>query len=220
MFNKLIAFEGIDGSGKTTLINNLKDSLITEGNKVKVFQGLGSSSIGNEIRNLFLYQTKTTPKSKYFLSFANMIQTQDELIIPALLSGYIVLVDRWYDSTLAYQSKANGIDFDDEITSKSITHFLIKPILTFYLDINPKIGLQRKQIQPNHELDLIEQKPLKYFENVRQNYLNQHKYCNDSNCKHQNCKYFLINATNSQQGNLEQIIQTLMTKNIINKKGE
>ncbi|QYC30722.1 dTMP kinase [Paulownia witches'-broom phytoplasma] len=213
MVNKLIVFEGIDGCGKTTLINKLKNSLVKEGHKVKVYQGLGSSSIGKEIRNLFLYQIKTSPKSKYFLSFANMIQTQDELIMPALLSGFIVLVDRWYDSTLAYQS--NYIDYDDEITSKTISHFLIKPALTFYLDIDPPKSLQRKQTQPNHKLDLIEQKPLKYFENVRQNYLNQHKYCNNPNCKHQNCNSFLINATNSQQGNLEQIIQTLITKKIL-----
>ncbi|MGL9687754.1 MAG: adenylyl-sulfate kinase, partial [Candidatus Phytoplasma sp. TWB_XP] len=46
MFNKLIVFEGLDGSGKTTLINKLKNYLINKGNKVKVFQGLGSSSIG------------------------------------------------------------------------------------------------------------------------------------------------------------------------------
>lgn len=214
MFNKLIVFEGIDGCGKTTLINKLKNSLINKGHKVKVYQGLGSSSIGKEIRNLFLYQIKTIPKSKYFLSFANMIQTQDELIMPALLSGHLVIVDRWYDSTLAYQSNANYIDYD-EITSKIINKYLLKPHLTFYLDIDPQIGLQRKQTQPNHKLDLIEQKPLIYFENVRQNYLNQHKYCNDVNCKHQNCKYFLINATNSQKNNLTQIIKTLINKKIL-----
>ncbi|MCX2955906.1 MAG: dTMP kinase, partial [Candidatus Phytoplasma australiense] len=153
----------------------LKNSLINEGNKVKVFQGLGSSSIGKEIRKLFLHQRKTSPKTKYFLSFANMIQIQDELIIPNLLSGHLVIVDRWYDSTFAYQS--NDVDYDDVITSKIINQYLIKPHLTFYLDINPKIGLQRKQSNPHHKLDLIEQKPLNYFENVRQNYLKQHKYC-------------------------------------------
>ncbi|GFZ75544.1 thymidylate kinase [Hydrangea phyllody phytoplasma] len=171
MFNKLIVFEGLDGSGKTTLINKLKNSLINKGNKVKVFQGLGSSSIGKEIRKLFLHQRKTSPKTKYFLSFANMIQVQDELIIPNLLNGHFVLIDRWYGSTLAYQS--NDVDYDDEITSKIINQYLIKPQLTFYLDIDPQIGLQRKQNQSNHKLDLIEQKPLNYFENVRQNYLNQ-----------------------------------------------
>ncbi|MGL9687729.1 MAG: dTMP kinase, partial [Candidatus Phytoplasma sp. TWB_XP] len=143
---------------KTTLINKLKNYLINKGNKVKVFQGLGSSSIGKEIRKLFLHQRKTSPKTKYFLSFANMIQIQDELIIPNLLSGHLVIVDRWYDSTLAYQS--NDVAYDDEITLKIINQYLIKPQLTFYLDIDPKIGLKRKQNQSNHKLDLIEQKPL------------------------------------------------------------
>ncbi|MCX2955929.1 MAG: dTMP kinase, partial [Candidatus Phytoplasma australiense] len=54
-----------------------------------------------------------------------------------------------------------------------------------------------------------------YFENVRQNYLKQHKYCKKSNCNHQNCKYFLINATNSQKDNLAQIIKTLINKKIL-----
>ncbi|MGL9687406.1 MAG: dTMP kinase, partial [Candidatus Phytoplasma sp. TWB_XP] len=118
-------------------------------------------------------------------------------------------------STLAYQSKGNSIDYDDEITSKIINQYLINPQLTFYLDINPKIGLQRKQSNPHHKLDLIEQKPLNYFENVRQNYLNQHKYCNDANCKHQNCNSFLLDANNPQKDNLEQITQILINKIIL-----
>ncbi|MGL9687904.1 MAG: dTMP kinase [Candidatus Phytoplasma sp. TWB_XP] len=215
MLNKLIVFEGIDGCEKTTLINQLKNSLIIKGHKVKVYQGLGSSSIGNKIRNLFLHQQKSSPKTRYLLSLANMIQTQDELIIPALLSSYIVLVDCWYDSTLAHQSKANGIDFDDEITSKIISYFLITPKLTFYLDINPQTGLQRKQTQTNHKLDLIEQKTLNYFKNVRENYLNQHKYCFNPNCKHENCKNFLLDASLPQKDNLEQIKQILFNKKIL-----
>ncbi|MGL9687684.1 MAG: dTMP kinase [Candidatus Phytoplasma sp. TWB_XP] len=208
-----MVFEGLDGSGKTTLIKKLKNSLINKGHKVKVFQGLGSSSIGKEIRNLFLYQKIISPKTKYFLSFANMIQVQDELIIPNLLNGHLVLIDRWYGSTLAYQS--NNIDYDDEITSKIINQYLIKPQLTFYLDIDSQIGLQRKQSQPHHKLDLIEQKPLNYFENVRENYLNQNKYCKKSNCNHQNCKNVMINTTNSQKENLSQIIKTLINKKIL-----
>ncbi|CAM11374.1 Thymidylate kinase [Candidatus Phytoplasma australiense] len=214
MTNKLISFEGIDGSGKTTLINELKAFFENKGYKTKVFQGLGSSIVGKEIRNLFLHQSKISPKTKYLLSLANMMQSQDELIIPALLSGCLVLVDRWYDSTFAYQSKGNYIDYDDKITSKIINYFLIKPKLTFYLDIDPKIGLKRKQTQSNHKLDLIEKKPLNYFKNVRAHYLNQQKYCNDSNCKHQNCHHFLINATNSQKENLDQIMKILINKQI------
>ncbi|AGL90767.1 dTMP kinase [Candidatus Phytoplasma australiense] len=214
MTNKLISFEGVDGSGKTTLINELKTFFENKGYQIKVFQGLGSSIIGKEIRNLFLHQSKICPKTKYLLSLANMMQTQDELIIPALLSGYLVIVDRWYDSTFAYQSKGNYIDYDDKITSKIINYFLIKPKLTFYLDIDPKIGLKRKQTQSNHKLDLIEKKPLNYFKNVRAHYLNQQKYCNDSNCKHQNCHHFLINATNSQKENLDQIMKILINKQI------
>ncbi|CAM11759.1 Thymidylate kinase [Candidatus Phytoplasma australiense] len=214
MTNKLISFEGIDGSGKTTLINELKAFFENKGYKTKVFQGLGSSIVGKEIRNLFLHQSKISLKTKYLLSLANMLQTQDELIFPALLSGYLVLVDRWYGSTFAYQSKGNYIDYDDKITSKIINHFLIKPKLTFYLDIDPKIGIQRKQNQTNHKLDLIERKPLNYFKNVRAHYLNQQKYCNDSNCKHQNCHHFLINATNSQKENLDQIMKILINKQI------
>ncbi|AGL90386.1 Thymidylate kinase [Strawberry lethal yellows phytoplasma (CPA) str. NZSb11] len=93
MTNKLISFEGVDGSGKTTLINELKTFFENKGYQIKVFQGLGSSIIGKEIRNLFLHQSKICPKTKYLLSLANMMQTQDELIIPALLSGYLVIVD-------------------------------------------------------------------------------------------------------------------------------
>ncbi|WP_349401684.1 thymidylate kinase [Candidatus Phytoplasma solani] len=215
MTNKLIVFEGLDGSGKTTLIKQLKKYFKNQNKKVILCQGLGSSLIGKPIRNLFLNQSNLSPNTRFLLSLTNMLQTQEELIIPGLSKNYIVLVDRWYDSTFAYQSDDMNLDYGDEITtSKIINHFLIKPNLTIYLDITPKIGLQRKQNQPNHKLDPIEQKPLNYFTNVRKNYLNQHKYCNNPNCKHENCNSFLINATQSKNKILKQIIKILTIKKI------
>lgn len=213
MTNKLIVFEGIDGSGKTTLIKQLKKYLKNQ-KKIIICQGLGSSSIGKPIRKLFLYQENLSPNTRYLISLANMTQTKEELVIPALLKGYIVLVDRWYDSTFAYQSDDINLDSGDKIlTSKIINHFLIKPKLTFYLDIDPKIGLKRNQTQLNHKLETIEQKPITYFQNVRKNYLNQYQYCNNQNCKHENCNYFLINATQPKNKILKQIIKILNIKN-------
>ncbi|MGZ3139938.1 dTMP kinase [Candidatus Phytoplasma solani] len=215
MTNKFISFEGLDGGGKTTLIKQLKKYLKNQHKKVIICQGLGSSLIGKPIRNLFLNQSNLSPNTRFLLSLTNMLQTQEELIIPSLLKGYIVLIDRWYDSTFAYQSDDINLDYGDKmLTSKIINHFLIKPNLTIYLDINPKIGLKRKQIQTNHKIDSIEQKPLIYFQNVRKNYLNQHKYCNNPNCKHENYNSFLINATQSKNKILKQIIKVLTIKKI------
>ncbi|MBP5835893.1 dTMP kinase [Candidatus Phytoplasma meliae] len=213
MKKQLISFEGLDGSGKTTLISKLKHHLESTNNLVKTIQGLGDSCVGNTIRDLFLHHPKVTSNTKYLLSLANMIQTQEELITPSLLQGYIILIDRWFDSTYTYQSKANCIDYDDKITTNIINHFLIKPDIIFYLDINPKTSLNRKSNQLNHKLDLIEQKPISYFENVRRYYLNKYQYCTNSKCKHLKCNHFLIDANNSQKIILQQIIQILTTKN-------
>ncbi|XBQ84012.1 thymidylate kinase [Candidatus Phytoplasma solani] len=136
MLNKLIVFEGLDGSGKTTLINELKKYLKNQKQKVILIQGLGSSSIGKPIRNLFLHQANLSPNTRFLLSLTNTLQTQEELIIPGLSKNYIVLVDRWYDSSFAYQGDDINLDYGDKIlTSKFINYFLIKPNLTVYLEI-------------------------------------------------------------------------------------
>lgn len=102
---KLIVFEGLDGSGKTTLIHLLKEALTQAyQQKVTIVRGLGDSVIGSQLRGMFLYQEKLTPLTRMWLSFANMQETQAEYLQPLNSQrNQIVFIDRWVASTYAYQ---------------------------------------------------------------------------------------------------------------------
>ncbi|GAK73765.1 dTMP kinase ['Chrysanthemum coronarium' phytoplasma] len=166
---KLIVFEGLDGSGKTSLIKSVKQELTKQGNEVIVIRGLGSSTIGNSIRETFLTHNTLHNLTRYFLSFANMIQTQEELIKPNLQTNKIILVDRWLGSNFAYRIYPSKIDKNYQIFNKLRKKF-IKPDITIYLKINPQLGLERKLNQRNHQLDVIETSSLTYFQQVEKGY--------------------------------------------------
>ncbi|WP_024563622.1 dTMP kinase [Candidatus Phytoplasma tritici] len=166
---KLIIFEGLDGSGKTSLIKSVQQELTKQGNEVVVIRGLGSSTIGNFIRETFLTHNTLHNLTRYFLSFANMIQTQEELIKPNLQTNKIVLVDRWLGSNFAYRVYPSKIDKKYQIFNKLSKKF-IKPDITIYLKINPQLGLERKLNQKNHQLDVIETSSLTYFQQVEKGY--------------------------------------------------
>ncbi|WP_208936790.1 dTMP kinase, partial [Candidatus Phytoplasma solani] len=140
-----------------------------QGKEVIVIRGLGSSTIGESIRETFLTHNKLHNLTRYFLSFANMIQTQEELIKPHLKTPKIILVDRWLGSNFAYRVYPNQIDKKYYLFN-NLTKFFIKPNLTVYLKINPQIGLNRKVNQTNHTLDVIESSPLSYFCQVEKGY--------------------------------------------------
>ncbi|MFP7699436.1 dTMP kinase [Candidatus Phytoplasma pyri] len=164
---QLIVFEGIDGTGKTTLIKNI--SLILKKNnpnsKIIPITGLGSSTIGKSIRKIFLFNPKIISKTRYFLSFANLIQIQNELIQPNLKTNNIILMDRYLGSNFAYQAFPYQIDLYYQLFQLIQKQFL-KPDLTILIDLNPKIALKRK----GNLTDLIENKPLSYFEKVVKGY--------------------------------------------------
>ncbi|MEZ0180206.1 dTMP kinase ['Camptotheca acuminata' phytoplasma] len=93
---KLIVFEGLDGSGKTSLIHALQLQLKTPH---QLYQGLGSSSIGKKIRDLFLNFSQVDYLTRFYLSLANMAQIQVELF----KNHQLIILDRWLPSTYAYQ---------------------------------------------------------------------------------------------------------------------
>ncbi|MFG6084707.1 MAG: thymidylate kinase [Candidatus Phytoplasma solani] len=97
---KLIVFEGLDGSGKTSLIHALQPQLKTPH---QLYQGLGSSSLGKEIRDLFLNFQQVDYLTRFYLSLANMTQIQAELIVSQLKNNQLIILDRWLPSTYAYQ---------------------------------------------------------------------------------------------------------------------
>jgi dTMP kinase len=140
----LIAIEGIDGSGKTTLAKTLHASLQEQGLDTVLTKEPGDSELGKEIRSLVCTQNvPICAKAQYLLFAADRAQHFTELIIPALRKKNIIICDRLSDSSLAYQSYGNGVEVDmiRHINAWSMEHLV--PDLTIFVRIPVEIALER-----------------------------------------------------------------------------
>jgi dTMP kinase len=142
-----ITFEGLDGSGKTTQIQLLKTYLEQKGYPVLCTREPGGTPIGDEIR-VILHNLKNTamhPHTEVLLYIASRAQLVTQVVRPALQLGQIVILDRYADSTLAYQGYGHGLDIEVLRTMLDFATGGLRPDLTFYLQINAQDGLQRRQ---------------------------------------------------------------------------
>lgn len=162
-----ITFEGGEGSGKTSLIAYIKQALSSH--EVVTTREPGGSLIAEAIRDVILnpkYEG-VTPYTEALLLAASRAQHLDEVVIPALKAHQIVLCDRYLDSSLAYQGFARDLGFDFVL---SINRYatLHMPDLTFYIDLDPKVGLSR--IQGRDKIDRLDQESMVFHHLVRQGY--------------------------------------------------
>lgn len=163
-----ITFEGGEGAGKTTLIQNLYAELIKAGCSVVVTRAPGGTAAGTTIRNLLLHEKQLCPRAELFLFLADRAQHVQEIIQPALKKGSVILCDRFNDSTLAYQAGARG--FPEEWV-QSLCDFAtdhLQPDLTIYLDLDPAEGLKRV----DGTKDRIESESDEFHRRIRTFYLN------------------------------------------------
>lgn len=166
----LVTFEGGEGSGKTTLIEQIKLWFEKHGKAVLVTREPGGVLLGEEIRSLLLEtrEAKVSPLAELFLFLAARAQHVDELIRPALAEGKIVLCDRFSDSTAAYQGFARELGLEETVHLCNIATRSLVPDLTFYLDISPAVGLLRaKGVAKKEKNDRIEAEKMEFHEKVR-----------------------------------------------------
>lgn len=169
---KFITFEGGDGTGKTTLIEKLALDLENLGYEIVKSREPGGSRISEQIRNIILdiENTEMDYMTEAFLYAASRRQHLEEIIKPALNNGKIVLLDRYVDSSLAYQGYARnlGIEKVYAINNYAIDGFF--PDLTIYIDIDPVIGISR--IKNNHrDMDRLDLEKIEFHKLVREGYL-------------------------------------------------
>lgn len=164
-----ITFEGIEGSGKSTQIQLLKDSLKKEGLSVEVLREPGTTQLGEKIRNVFLEKTneKVDPMTEAFLLYASRKHLDQNFLQKHLKNKSVVIADRYSDATIAYQCFGKGLDRDfvRYIHEKSD---LLSPDLTFYMDITAEASKTRID---NRELDRMESESIDFFNKVRLGYL-------------------------------------------------
>ena len=138
----LIVFEGIDGAGKSTQAEILLDRLKGRGYDVAYFREPSESKWGREIKKWALLADSLSPEEELELFQKDRRENVERNLKPALEERKIVILDRYYYSTIAYQG-AKGIDH--EMIKKANEEFIVKPDLVFILDIDAKKGLERIQ---------------------------------------------------------------------------
>ena len=151
-----ITLEGIEGSGKTTLIENLADVFRTLNHEVLVTREPGGCALGRELRQMLLNpETEICPEAELFLFLADRAQHVAEVIRPALKRGEVVLCDRYADSTVVYQGYGRGLDIEKLRSLNDVAIGGLWPDRTFVLDMDPADALKRAR-RRNAELGLSE----------------------------------------------------------------
>ena len=163
---KIFSFEGIEGVGKSTQINLLKEYLETNGYSTEILREPGSTITGESIRSILLDSKENlSSESELLLMFAARAQLISEKVNNS--NSDIILFDRFYDASLAYQGFGRNLPID-------FIHSLItfincpEPRLTFLLDISVQDGFERKV---NDVKDRIESAGNEFFQKVREGYL-------------------------------------------------
>ncbi len=167
---KLIVFEGIDGSGKSTQIDILKRKLESAGHNVIGLREPGGTKLSEQIRALLLSKGDTGigDVAEMFLFSAARAQLVEELIRPALENDIVVLCDRFIHSTAAYQGFGRELPVHEIIATQSLATNDIRPDLVILLDLPVATGYARINAA---EIDRMEDAGQDFMERVRQGYL-------------------------------------------------
>ena len=163
---KIFSFEGIEGVGKSTQINLLKEYLQTNGYNTEILREPGSTITGESIRSILLDSKENlSSESELLLMFAARAQLISEKVNNS--NSDIILFDRFYDASLAYQGFGRNLPID---FIQSLITFINcpEPCLTFLLDISVQDGFERKV---NDVKDRIESAGNEFFKKVREGYL-------------------------------------------------
>ena len=167
-----ITLEGPEGSGKTSHMKPLADWLTAQGHVVYVTREPGGTEIGNQIREVLVNMKNQDmhPRTELLLFQAARAQIVEEVLNPRLVAGDIVLCDRYFDSTLAYQGYGHNLFSLDEI--RKLIHFAtggLVPDLTILLDLDVELGLQRKG--KTDEWNRLDALTVDFHKRVRAGYL-------------------------------------------------
>lgn len=171
-----ISFEGTEGCGKSTQVELLGQRLRALGHIVRTHREPGGTPIGEEIRHTLkhsLHNHAMTAETELLLMNASRAQLVREIIRPALAAGEIVICDRFYDSTTAYQGYGRGLDLAHV---KTVVDFAVgetRPNLTLLLHVPPEVSAERlrsRQATLPFARDRIEEADAQFFARAAQGY--------------------------------------------------
>ena len=167
----LISFEGGEGGGKSTQVKRLAKFLEEQHIDYISTREPGGTVVGEEIKKILLHtKEQISDKTEFLLFSASRSQLVRDVIKPALEEGKVVIMDRFFDSSFAYQGYAGNLDLDE---IEDVTDFAtdgIQPDMTVLLDISYDDGMERK-MKAKKALDRIETKGEEYHNKLRKGFL-------------------------------------------------
>ena len=169
----LVSLEGPEGAGKTSVLEALIPILEDRGVEVLSTREPGGVLIGEKIREVILdpSHTEMDPKTELLLYIASRRQHLVEKVLPALATGKLVIMDRFIDSSVAYQGFGRGLDIEAIDWLNEFATDGLKPDLTLYFDIEVEEGLARIAANSNREINRLDMEGLDLHRKVRQGYL-------------------------------------------------
>ncbi|MGQ4611473.1 dTMP kinase [Acinetobacter junii] len=165
-----ISFEGTEGVGKTTLIRKIHQYFEQQGKEVVLTREPGGTPLAEQIRTLLLavnHDEKMSHDTELLLIYAARAQHLQQVILPALAAGKIVLSDRFTDASFAYQCAGRGLS-QEKLQLLNQTFVAKMPNITFWLDAPIELGMTRAR--ERGALDRFEQEKLSFFAKVRAGY--------------------------------------------------
>ena len=166
-----ITFEGLDGSGKTTQLRLLVEYLQEQGREVVVTREPGGTSIGDQVRHILhdVANTEMSSEAEILLYSASRAQLVNELVRPALAAGKVVICDRYFDSTYAYQGYGRGLDLDMLRMVTQLATGGLKADVTLFFDLDIERGLARR-VAGGEEMNRMDQQKAEFYNRVYQGY--------------------------------------------------
>ncbi|MEJ7775502.1 MAG: dTMP kinase [Nocardioidaceae bacterium] len=163
-----VAFEGGEGSGKSTQSRLLRDWLTHQGYDVVLTHEPGDTAVGQTIRTIVLSPEtgELDHRAEALLYAADKAEHIHKLVIPALRRGAVVVTDRYVDSTLAYQGAGRALRATEVEEIARWATSQLRPHLTVLLDVEPELGIGRIDTQ-----DRLEAEPMEFHQRVRQSFL-------------------------------------------------
>ena len=165
---KFITLEGVDGAGKTTHIEFIKNYLSDLNINYVMTREPGGTALGEKLRDILLHD-EMNPQTETMLMFAARNEHIDKVIRPNLMKGVVVISDRFTDATYAYQAGGKGVkDEKIDILKKWVQEDL-RPDLTFLFDLSVEVSIER--LNKTRKLDKFEREDKSFHKKIREKYL-------------------------------------------------
>ncbi|MDK4576937.1 dTMP kinase [Kingella kingae] len=199
---QFITLDGIDGAGKTTQLNVIRDWFAAQQLPVLFTREPGGTPLGEQLRNILLTpSSQVSLHTEALMMFAARRQHLEDVILPALASGTHVVSDRFTDATFAYQGGGRGLAYDKIQQLEQWVQDDLRPNLTFILDVPLEVSVAR--IEGSRQKDRFEQEDPAFFARVREAYLQRAQHAPE--------RYAVINS-NREKPEVKADIETVLNR--------